>query len=328
METLRKKYVKLYALVADVYNHILLNTDGGEKALAYLESRGFNKDIIKKFNIGYSYKGNVLSFLLQRHGFNLELGKDFGLLKEHDKEPKFRDFFYGRVMIPIRNEQGEIIAFSGRVLPGNTHPAKYLNTPDTEFFSKGEIVFNLDLAKESIKRNKYVIVFEGYFDVITSYQQGIENVVCLMGTALTEAQIQKIRRYTNRVILCLDGDSAGWTSTKRNAEHLMKFGFEVRIATMYGCDPHEYILQYGKESFQKNIICNALDYHSFVKEFSKKGKDITNEMDCLEYINEVLDSLHTATLEKQGEIFRELSAEVNVQTDLFMTTIRSELAKR
>lgn len=327
METLRKKYVKLYALVADVYHHILLNTDGGEKALAYLESRGFTKDIIKKFNIGYSYKGNMLSFLLQKHGFNLETGKEFGLLKEHDKEPRFRDFFYGRVMIPIRNEQGEIIAFSGRVLPGNTHPAKYLNTPDTEFFSKGEIVFNLDLAKESIKRNKYVIVFEGYFDVMTAYQHGIENVVCLMGTALTETQIQKIRQYTNRIIICFDGDKAGWAHAKRNAEYLMKFDMEVRIATMNGCDPHEYIREHGKVDFHKNIICKAVDYYTFVKEFSKKGKDLTNEVDCLEYINEVLDSLHTATLEKQGEIFRELSAEVNVQTELFMTTIRSELTK-
>lgn len=322
MNQLSRKYLKLYQLVADVYNHVLLNTDGGEKALTYLESRGFTKDIIKKFNIGYSYKGNMLSFLLQKHGFNLETGKEFGLLKEYDKEPRFRDFFYGRVMIPIRNEHGETVAFAGRVLPGNTHPAKYMNTPDTDFFNKGEIVFNLDLAKDAIKRKKYAIIYEGYFDVITSYQQGIENVVCLMGTILTEMQIRKLRRYTNRIVICLDGDKAGWTNAKRNAELLMKYDFEVKIATLSGCDPQEYILQYGKSEFQKNIISKSVDYYTFIKEFAKKDKDLTNEIHCLEYANEVLSSLNTAPIAQQGKIFRELASEMNIQTNLFMTAIR------
>lgn len=326
-EELRRKYIELYGVIADVYNHILVNTEEGEKPLKYLHSRGFTKETIEQFHLGYSYKGNLIGFFLKRYGMKLSLGKEFGLLKEFEKGPKYRDFFYGRVMFPIRNEYGEIVAFAGRILPGNTHPAKYLNTPETEYFCKGDIVYNLDLAKETIRKKNVAIIFEGYFDAIAAYQFEIKNAISLMGTALTENQIQKISRYTNRVILCLDGDKAGMENAKRNAEKFLQYGFEVLIAVLTESDPHEYLMAKGKDDFIKNVICKATDYYSFVKYLMGFEKDLTNEVHRLEYVNGILGSLHTATLEQQGKIFLELAKEMGVSTHSIMSVIRSEMYK-
>lgn len=323
------KYVKLYELVAKLYNHILLNTKEGEKALAYLESRGFTRKTIEKLNLGYSYKGNMLSILLSKHGYDLNLGKEYGLLKEFEKDPKYRDFFYGRIMFPLRNEYGQTVAFAGRTLPHNTHPAKYMNTPETLYFHKGEIIYNLDLAKDSIKKKNVAIMLEGYFDTGTAMQNELHNVISLMGTALTEVQIVKLKQLTNRVILCLDGDKAGYESAKRNSELLLAYGFEVRIAVIPGgLDPHEYITEYGIDEFIKKVIKNALPYLQFLKEFTKFDKDLSNEVDKLQYVNEVLRNLNAVPSSKeQGKIFRELAKDVDVSTDMFMTAIRSEMNK-
>lgn len=321
------KYVKLYELIAKLYNHILLNTVEGEKALAYLESRKITRDTIKKLNIGYSYKGNILRHLLNTHGYNLEIGKEYGLFKQFEKEPKYRDFFYGRIMFPIRNEYGQILAFAGRTLPHNTHPAKYLNTPETSYFCKGEVIYNLDMAKKSIKEKDAAILLEGYFDTAIAAQSGLLNVISLMGTTLTEAQVVKLRKLTNRVILCLDGDKAGYESAKRNSELLLAWGFEVRIAVIpEGRDPHEFIVEHGIERFIQQVIKNALPYLQFIKEYTKFNKNLTNEIDQLQYVNEVLQFLNSVPATKeQGMYFKDLAQDVGISIDFFRQAIRTKL---
>lgn len=319
-----KKYIETYAFVAKFYNHMLLYTEQGAKALDYLLSRGFTKETIKKYNIGWASKGDILSSLLDAHKYDLEKMGDYGLLRHHEKTSTYKDFFNSRIVFPIRNEIGETLGFSGRVLPGNNHPAKYLNTQDTAFFEKGNIIYNLDLTYKRIKERNVAFVFEGYLDAITATQYGLTNVVSAMGVHLTEVQIEKLHHLTNRVVICFDGDDAGLKSAKQNGKLLSEKGLDVRIAIMPpGIDPHDYIKGNGVKVFAKEIISKAQTYVSFCKEYAKRDKDLSLEIDKLEYANEVLSRLtDNVSIDERESIFNEMASELNVCTDSMMEELK------
>lgn len=316
----KEKYLRINEIVQTLYNHILLNTEEGENSLAYIEGRGFTKEIIDLFKIGCSYKGNLLQQIFQRQNIDFQHGLRFGLLKEYDNG-QLRDTFAGRLMIPLRDENGKVVGFSGRVLPGNNSPAKYLNTSNNEFFEKGNHVFNLDLAKAEIKKKNAAILMEGYFDVMAAFQFNLKYVVAVMGTALTPVQMNKLGQYTNRLILCLDGDKAGFDNAKRNAELLIQNGFEVRIAIMpTGYDPHEFLMKYGKDSFVQNVIKKAVNYYEFIKLYSAND-GLKSEADKMRYIQSVLSSLSNAPIEEQRKIFSQLANEFQINLSVILQSM-------
>lgn len=313
------KYVGVYNFVAFFYHHLLCNTVEGEQAYQYLLDRGFTRETIDTFQFGWSHQSDVLRKLLLSHGYDLDECETFGLLKPDKRRNGMRaGLFHNRITIPIRNSQGDILAFSGRVLPGDTHPAKYLNTPDTPFFVKGRHLYNLDKSVDSIKGREFAILFEGYFDSIAAMQHGLENVVSVMGTSLTDDQIESLHEWTDRVVVCYDGDTAGMESAKRVGESLMRKGMDVRLAVLpEGLDPHDYIIKHGMEKFRKGIVAKAVSFLTFSKEYAKRLTNFSSESDKLRYANRTLEDMAKANSAKEGEILlRELGAELGISTEI------------
>ena len=154
-------------------------------------------------------------------------------------------------MFPIRDENGRVIAFGGRVMPGSEDPAKYLNSPETPLFSKSRCIFGIDLARQKMVESRTAVVVEGYTDVIVAHQFGISNVVSVLGTAMTEQHVSMLRRFADRIVLLFDADTAGDAAVDRSVELFLTQPIEIAIASMpQGVDPDEFLLQKGAEAFQ------------------------------------------------------------------------------
>ena len=222
-------------------------------ALDYLEKRGLQQNIIKEFNLGYvPWQNNFYEELLKK--FSEQDIALTGLYYKNDKTNKFVDRFNSRIIFPINNLTGEPIAFGGRIIK-ESNLAKYINSPETEFYKKGRMIFNLDKAKALRSETDEVVIVEGYMDVVSLYASGVKNVISNSGTALTETQIDLIWKFFSNPIICLDGDQSGQNAALRIAEKLLplinennKLYFSILPK---GEDPDDYIKKNGKEKFNE-----------------------------------------------------------------------------
>ena len=241
-----------------------LHSPAGQAARAYLAERGFNDETIKRFRIGLAPDGwENLAKSAAMKKFRPDLLAQAGLLKPGEKRPGFYDTFRNRLMFPIRDEAGRVIAFGGRVLPGNDSPAKYLNSPETPLFSKSKVAYGLDLGRQKVVETKTVAVVEGYTDVVMAHQFGAGNVVSVLGTALTEQHVGLLRRFAGRIVLLFDPDTAGNMAVQRALELFLTQPIDIGIATLPDdLDPDEYLLKFGLEAFDK-LLATAEDALSF-----------------------------------------------------------------
>ena len=222
-------------------------------ALDYLEKRGLQQNIIKEFSLGYvPWQNNFYEELLKK--FSEQDIALTGLYYKNDKTNKFVDRFNSRIIFPINNLTGEPIAFGGRIIK-ESNLAKYINSPETEFYKKGRMIFNLDKAKALRSETDEVVIVEGYMDVVSLYASGVKNVISNSGTALTETQIDLIWKFFSNPIICLDGDQSGQNAALRIAEKLLplinennKLYFSILPK---GEDPDDYIKKNGKEKFNE-----------------------------------------------------------------------------
>lgn len=228
------------------------NLKRSKEALSYLEKRGIGSDAINLFSIGYSAKSwSYLYSQLKERGFDDSLMIQAGLVTKGDKG--IYDIFRGRIMFPIRNIQSEVIAFGGRVMD-DSQP-KYLNTPDTVIFKKGENLYGLDIAREEIRKKGFVIITEGYLDVITAHQKGFSNTIAPLGTALTEAHLLKLKRFTGKAILVFDGDDAGKAAARRSIPILLGQGFRISILLLpQGEDLDSFLRKNSPELFRDTLL--------------------------------------------------------------------------
>ena len=240
----------------------------------YLNNRGISDEIISEFQIGF-VPGNSNYFLELSKKYNEKEILDTGLFYRSEKSNKMVNRFYSRIIFPIKNILGDVIAFGGRIVKDNKI-AKYINSPETEFYKKGKHVFNLDKAKSSTNNNQEVIVVEGYMDVISIYSSGIKNVVSNSGIALTENQINLIWKFFSKPIICLDGDTSGQKAALRIAENLFQFIQENNkiyfVSLANGLDPDDYIKEKGKSNFEK-LITNNLSIEEFIWNIHLKNLD-------------------------------------------------------
>jgi DNA primase len=207
------KLLDIHAAAAELYHETLLHSPKGEAGRAYAAKRGLNQETFAKFRLGFAVDDwHSTSSALQERGYRREDLLEAGLIIARD-DGGYYDRFRGRLMVPIRDVRGRVIAFGGRVV-GQGEP-KYLNSPQTPLFNKSHVLFGLDLAKGAIRAKGYVVIVEGYMDVLQAHQAGIGNVVASMGTALTEQQLGRLKRMTKRYILALDPDLAGDQATLR-----------------------------------------------------------------------------------------------------------------
>ena len=230
-------------------------TAEGKLAAAYLEDRGLTKDAIAQFGIGYAPSGGDTLFRLLKPKYNEKLLVDSGLVSR-DQGGRFFDRFRRRITFPISNESGKIVAFGARAL-GEDMP-KYLNSPETPIYSKSNVLYHMDRAKEGIRRQDFAILVEGYMDAISVAGAGISNVVASCGTSLAESQIKLLGRFTRRVIVNYDPDAAGQSATERSLTLLLEHDFEVRVLALppvgnKKADPDLFIRERGKEEYLKQL---------------------------------------------------------------------------
>ncbi len=286
-ETKFKEEYALMDFVLKIYQNNL-NTEVGQRAIAYLKKRGLLEDTIKNFSIGLSLDQNMLYTILSKKEYPEKMLLDLGLINQG--KDNLYDVFQNRIMFPIHNLEGEVVGFTARCYLKDETP-KYLNTKETYIFKKGSILFNYHRAKEAIRLQKEVIVVEGNMDAIRLYSVGIKNVIALMGTSLTKEQIDALKKLRCNIILMLDNDNAGESATLSIGNILEENNISFSIIRLSGeKDPDEYIIKNGVAAMQENIQ-NAISFVDFKLNYFKKNKNLNEASDLAEYIKAVIDGL-------------------------------------
>lgn len=276
------EWYKIYDLANKYYQNNLLSKEG-EGAREYLKNRSIDDETVKEFEIGYSLKArDDLTKLLTMKGHSIDLLNKIGLCSED------HDIYNSRLMFPLHDLNGKVIGFSGRIITSGKQN-KYLNTKETELFKKGKLLYHYHIAKEEARVKKSVIIMEGFMDIIRASTVGIKNTVATMGTALTKDHIKEIKRLSNNIILCFDGDDPGVKATLASGELFKSEGIEVKVITLPGeDDPDTYILKNGKEAFLA-LINNAIYYSDFKIKNLSRNRNFASSEDKANYIHEVLE---------------------------------------
>ena len=250
MDTLNELYT-INNLACCYFSNCLHKTDLGVAALEYLHNRGITDTIIERFTLGFALPSiNALELYLTKKGFPREQLMAAGLIRE--RNGSYRDMFINRVMIPIKDPQGKIIAFGGRVMDESL--PKYLNSGETALFKKQDTLFGLDVATKPIVEAKEAIVVEGYMDAISLHAAGINRVVASMGTVFSEQHAKLLHRITDHIVLAYDSDDAGRRNAVRTVSIAKKEGLSVKVLNVpEGKDPDAFVRKFGKEAFE-NLV--------------------------------------------------------------------------
>ena len=236
---LKQKILEVNHLASEYYQYLLTKHPVGENARAYLKHRGVTDKSIKTFSLGYSANDwdGLLTFL-RKKGYDDAVLETAGLVIRGNRG--FYDRFRGRVMFTLKDHRGNVVGFSGRVLDPAAKEAKYINTSETPVYVKGRVLYALDVTKDAIQKSNEAVLMEGELDVISSFQEGISNVVAIKGSAVTEDHVRLLRRFAERLVFALDSDLAGDAAARRGIEIAEKLGFDMRVARMpSGKDPDE-----------------------------------------------------------------------------------------
>ncbi len=245
----------------DFYQDQLFNTNVGKSVgLSYFKSRGFREETIKKFGLGFAPDGkDKFTLTAINKGYNIDLLRKLGLTSKYDS-----DFFRNRVMFTIHNLTGKVIGFGGRILQKNVKAPKYINSPETEIYFKSKVLYGAYFAKKAIRQKDECIMVEGYTDVISLHQAGIENVVASSGTSLTVEQIRLIKRYTPNIKILYDGDAAGIKAALRGLDLVLEQDMNVKVVLLPdGEDPDSYLQSVGSTAFEEYIETEAKDFILF-----------------------------------------------------------------
>lgn len=280
-------------LAARFFYDTLTKSNEGKTGLDYLYNRKISNKTIISYGLGYSPdKYDALLGYMRKKGFRDDELAEAGVVVMNNG--KIYDRFFGRVMFPIIDLRGNVIGFGGRILSDKPmsdgkKPAKYLNTSNTPVFDKGRNLFSLNLAKKT--REKKMILCEGYMDVISVYQAGIQNIVATLGTALTENQAKLLMKYCSEIILCYDSDEAGQAATRRAIDIINSAGGKARVLQLSGAkDPDEYIKANGAQMFRR-LIDEALPSSEFLLRNAKKSFNLDTEEGKIGYVESAVDAL-------------------------------------
>ena len=315
----RRSLLQLHAEAAAWFHDNLLKKDFAEPARDYLRKRGIDRTVAKSWQIGYAPEGwdTCLKWALEQ-GYERRQILMSGLVKlrdENQAQGDVYDRFRGRIMFPICNDVGEVIAFSGRILQNDAEAAKYINSPETPLFRKGNVLFGLHKTKRSLIDADSAIVCEGQLDLITLFEAGITNVVAPQGTAFTESQARVLKRFVNEVILCFDADVAGRKAAERSLDALLQNDLIVRVAEMpAGEDPDSLLRKKGREEFEAHLTAarNFFDYwierETAATDLNSLGKKMELVRGLAQTVSQVRDPL------MRGEVVRKVTARLGVST--------------
>ena len=317
------KFDKLY----EAYNFAVkyyqnnLSAAVGKEARSYLSKRGINEEAIKEFEIGLSLESrDDLTKLLESKKYELSTLNRIGLSSDD------HDIYNDRIMFPLYDVFGQVVGFSGRIYK-DVDQNKYLNTKETDIFKKGEMLYHYHIAREDCRLKKSVIVMEGFMDVIRASIVGVKNTVALMGTALTNNQFNLIKRLSNNIILCLDGDDPGVKAMLSIGDHLLDQGVEVRVVVLPdNDDPDSFILKNGKERFL-GLIENAINFSDFKMQSLRKNVNFKSDEEKADYINKVLQETAKINDEIRVEIvLKRLANEFDISYNTLEKRFRDLIA--
>ena len=318
----KTKLLEAYELAGKLYQYILKNTEQGKQAMQYLRSRGLNDKQIETFGIGYAPTSwDTLTQLLERRQFSLPLMEKGGLISARQDSHGYFDKFRDRIIFPIHDWKGQVIAFAGRAM-GDVQP-KYLNSPESILFHKSRSLYNIHHARPHIRKQQLLVLFEGYMDVIKAWEAGVVNGVATMGTALTGEHAEIIRKQADQVIVAYDGDSAGQAAAYKSIPILEKAGLLVKVAIIpNGQDPDEYITSNGSERFVREVIEAAVPSIKYKLLYFRKNFKLQEDGEKLRYIQQALKIIADipSPIEREHYV-RELSSEFNYSYEAALQTL-------
>lgn len=320
--------IEMHELMQEYYHYALKKTVEGEAALTYLKERGFTDALIDARKIGYAPKNSHFCHdFLQKKGYDIQLAYEAGLLSRNEENFSYYDRFRDRVMFPLMNAQGRTVGYSGRTYT-NQEP-KYLNSPETPIFQKRRLLYNVDKARKSIRKNDEIILLEGFMDVIKVDQAGIKQVVASMGTQISQEHIAFIKKLTSNVTLIFDGDFAGSEATLKSGQALLEQGFNVFVVQLpKDMDPDEYIGKHGADAFNYYVEHEKKSYILYKVHIHQDEID-NNDLSYERYLKEITNDislmkssiLRKKILQEVSELFKvsldSLNNEVGHQQDYY-----------
>ncbi|HWY41065.1 MAG TPA: DNA primase [Chthoniobacterales bacterium] len=318
----RRTLLKLHAEAAELFHENLLKKEFAEPARTYLKNRGIDRQVAKDWQIGFAPDSwdAFLKWALGR-GYSRTQLLQSGLIKPRDEERPGGDVydrFRGRIMFPICNDVGEVIAFSGRLLESDPQAAKYVNSPETPLFQKGRVLFGLHKTKRALIEANCAIVCEGQLDLISLFEAGIKNVVAPQGTAFTDHQARILKRFVEEVVLCFDADQAGQKAAQHSLDSLLQHDLVVRIVDMpAGEDPDSLIRRKGKEEFEKRVTV-ARDFFDYWIEREVSMVDLSSmgaKMQLARKLAEIAGQVRDPLM--RGQVLNKMSARLGVPASEF-----------
>ena len=322
---------RVYAVLkatTEFYHKNLIENPNSEQA-KYLKERGLSREMIEKFQIGASLNFDSLPEHLRKLGFTAKEMMSAGVVGTGD-DNRIYDFYGKRLIFPIFNSFGDVVAYSGRSVTPSPEHTKYKNTPQTIVFNKSEILFGYNFARDLKKEHMLdtLVIVEGHIDVIACHQVGITNTIGCMGTALTTLHAKKIKQLVDNVILCLDGDNAGNMATYKAIDVLKQVGLNVRVVRLVGAkDPDEFIKKFGKDNFL-DVLTNSIDCVDFILTDSAKKYNLENNSEKNQYIQEALNYISKFSTPAEQEIYlKEVQKLVKIPIDALRKSMQKSEVK-
>jgi DNA primase len=345
LEAHKEQLYRMNEMAAEYFHKLLLNTPGGEKARSYLHTRGIDERSIERFRLGYAPTGwdSLVRYGAER-GVQPQGLAEVGLVKARDDGRGFYDRFRDRLMFPICNVMGRVVALGGRLLDHRPEAPKYLNSPETAIYKKGTLLYGLHLAKQPIRAEGRVLIVEGYLDLISLFQAGIEHVVATLGTALTQSHVQLLKAYAKEAVLVFDGDTAGRSAALRGKEyflqgHVRYFLPSAHISSLQGAlegdlhakvvllpqghDPDTFVQAEGRDVLLAKVR-EAQPFIEFLLDAEAEAHDLASIQGKLAYVRQLLPLI--VNLANQVERTEYLS-ELVKRTGIAPSALAAELHK-
>lgn len=319
----------LHSAAQRLYQHILLNTTSGETALAYLhDKRQLSDAVIKQFGIGFAPDDNVLLQYAKDQNIAPDILQASELFITND-QGVMRDRFAGRIVWPIKTARGQVVGFSGRALASD-NTIKYMNSPESPFFTKGKILYNFDRAKNQMRQTNTALIFEGFMDVISADMAGKTMGVATMGTALTPEHVQQLARVAQRILLVYDGDEAGQKAAKRAIDLIRTHAQQVEIGVVHlpdQLDPDDLRIQRGTAALQQALEQNIQTPVEFLVNAARTGKNLSNQVQYLAFLQEVMQTLQQATPVEQDLQLTKIANEFGTSKQALQAQLQQTLAQ-
>ncbi len=307
----------------------LTQDPSGKPALAYLQERGFTAQTIKHFGLGYAPDGwDALLREAEAHHISPEILEMAGLVIPRREGSGHYDRYRGRLIFPIFSHVGKVLGFGGRIMKATSDQPKYINSPETKVYSKSRVLYGLYQGKQAVRRREEVILVEGYTDVISLHQAGVENVVASSGTALTEEQVKALGRYARRVVLLYDADAAGAGAALRGIDRVLAQGLSVyAVALPAGEDPDSFVREQGGAAFEEYMARHRQDFVAFIFEHARRSGRLDTPEGEAETQREVLASVARISDPLMRESYLRRASEVLGVPDMHLRRVLGDLGR-